>query len=79
MYRKIIQRVLKQAKDLMNIHDLINKNINNNQKILKQIESTIKDINITKHYLDKLVKNQLDHKALLDFLTGKIPEDALEE
>jgi len=72
LYRKIILRVLKQAKNLLKIQDSINNNIKNNQKILKQIEKEINDIQITKHYLEKLLKNDLDTNDLLDFLTGKM-------
>ena len=77
LYRKIIARVLKQAKDLMKVHSMIEANIKNNQKILAQIEKTIKDIKITEHYLEKLLANNLEHKDLLEFLTGQVPEEVL--
>ncbi len=74
LYRKIIDRVLTQSKKLLNIHNMIEANIKNNQKILNQIEKSINDLQISKHYLEKLLNNNLNHEDLLNFITGKPPQ-----
>ena len=71
MYRKIIDFVLNRTENLLNIRKLVEANIKNNEKILKNIESNLKELEVSKDYLGKLIKDEFDSEDLLDFFTGK--------
>ncbi len=70
MYRKIIEFVINRARNLINIQKLVEQNIKNNQKILKNIEKTLSELEITADYLEKLLADELSDEELLNFFTG---------
>lgn len=71
LYRKIVEFVMKRAGDLLNIRKLVEANIKNNQKILANIETTLKELEISREYLEKIVADQFTTDDLLKFFTGK--------
>ena len=71
IYRKIIQLVIGKIKELLKVRKMVEDNIKNNQKILKTIEKTLAQLEITQEYLEKLLNDEFSREELLKFLTGK--------
>ena len=64
----LIQRILKDIKDVQTIRGLVQSNIKNNQQILKNIEKGLMSIEFNQQYLIKYLKDGYLSKAdLLDF------------
>lgn len=64
----LIQRLLKDIRDVQNIKMLVNNNIINNQQILKNIEKSLLSIEFNQQYLIKYLEDGILSKSdLLDF------------
>lgn len=64
----LIQRLLKDIRDVQNIEMLVKTNIKNNQQILKNIEKSLLSIEFNQQYLAKYLEDGYLSKAdLLDF------------
>ena len=64
----LIQRILKDIKDVLAIRGLVQSNIKNNQQILKNIEKSLLSIEFDQQYLAKYLEDGFLSKAdLLDF------------
>ena len=64
----LIQRILKDIKDVQSIRGLVQSNIKNNQQILKNIEKSLLSIEFTQQYLAKYLQDgYLSKSDLLDF------------
>lgn len=64
----LIQRILKDIKDVQAIRGLVQSNIRNNQQILKNIEKSLMSIDFTQQYLAKYLEDGYLGKAdLLEF------------
>lgn len=64
----LIQRILKDIKDVQSIRGLVQTNIKNNQQILKNIEKSLMSIEFTQRYLAKYLEDGCLSKAdFLDF------------
>ncbi|MBQ2167717.1 MAG: hypothetical protein II449_00535 [Prevotella sp.] len=64
----LIQRIIKDIKDVQAIRGLVQTNIKNNQQILKNIEKSLVSIEFTQQYLVKYLEDGYLGKAdLLDF------------
>ena len=64
----LIQRILKDIKDVQAIRGLVQSNIKNNQQILKNIEKSLLSIEFDQQYLAKYLEDGFLSKAdLLDF------------
>ena len=64
----LILRILKDIKDVQDIRGLVQSNISNNQKILKNIEKSLMSIEFTQQYLAKYLQDGYLSKAdLLEF------------
>jgi len=64
----LIQRILKDVRDVQNIEMLVKTNIKNNQQILKNIEKSLLSIEFNQQYLTKYIEDGYLSKAdLLDF------------
>lgn len=64
----LIQRLLKDIRDIQNIEMLVKNNIKNNQQILKNIEKSLLSIEFNQLYLVKYLENgYLSKTDLLDF------------
>ncbi len=64
----LIQRLLKDIRDVQNIGMLVKTNIKNNQQILKNIEKSLLSIEFNQQYLAKYLEDGYLNKAdLLDF------------
>ena len=64
----LIQRILKDIKDVQSIRGLVQSNIRNNQQILKNIEKSLMSIEFTQQYLAKYLEDGYLGKAdLLEF------------
>lgn len=64
----LIQRLLKDIRDVQNIEMLVRTNIKNNQQILKNIEKSLLSIEFNQKYLAKYIEDGYLSKAdLLDF------------
>lgn len=64
----LIQRILKDIKDVQSIRGLVQSNIRNNQQILKNIEKSLMSIEFTQQYLAKYLEDVYLGKAdLLEF------------
>ena len=64
----LIQRLLKDIRDVQNIEMLVKTNIKNNQQILKNIEKSLLSIEFNQQYLVKYMEDGVLSKAdLLDF------------
>ena len=64
----LIQRLLKDIRDVQNIEMLVKSNLKNNQQILKNIEKSLLSIEFNQQYLVKYLENGVLCKAdLLDF------------
>jgi hypothetical protein len=64
----LILRILKDIKDVQDIRGLVQSNITNNQKILKNIEKSLMSIEFTQQYLAKYLQDgYLSKSDLLEF------------
>lgn len=64
----LIQRILKDIKDIQAVRGLVQANIKNNQQILKNIEKSILSIEFTQQYLAKYLEDgYLSKSDLLEF------------
>lgn len=64
----LIQRLLKDIRDVLSIETLVKTNIKNNQQILKNIEKSLLSIEFNQQYLAKYLEDGYLSKAdLLDF------------
>ena len=64
----LIQRILKDIKDIQAVRSLVQANIKNNQQILKNIEKSILSIEFTQQYLVKYLEDGFLSKSdLLEF------------
>ncbi|HUN14484.1 MAG TPA: hypothetical protein PKZ47_05600 [Alistipes sp.] len=64
----LIQRLLKDIRDVQNVEMLVKTNIKNNQQILKNIEKSLLSIEFNQRYLVKYLEDESLSKAdLLDF------------
>lgn len=64
----LIQRILKDIKDIQAVRGLVQANIKNNQQILKNIEKSILSIEFTQQYLAKYLEDGFLSKSdLLEF------------
>ena len=64
----LILRILKDIKDVQDIRGLVQTNISNNQKILKNIEKSLMSIEFTQQYLAKYLQDgYLSKSDLLEF------------
>lgn len=64
----LIQRLLKDIRDVQNVEMLVKTNIKNNQQILKSIEKSLLSIEFNQQYLVKYLEDGVLSKAdLLDF------------
>lgn len=64
----LIQRILKDIKDVQVIRGLVQSNIKNNQQILKNIEKSLMSIEFNQQYLTKYLEDGYLSKAdLLEF------------
>lgn len=64
----LIQRILKDIKDVQSIRGLVQSNIKNNQQILKNIEKSLMSIEFTQQYLAKYLEDgYLGKVDLLEF------------
>ena len=64
----LIQRLLKDIRDVQNIEVLVKTNIKNNQQILKNIEKSLLSIEFDQKYLAKYLEDGYLSKAdLLEF------------
>ena len=64
----LIQRLLKDIRDVQNIEILVKSNLKNNQQILKNIEKSLLSIEFNQQYLVKYLEDGSLSKAdLLDF------------
>ena len=64
----LIQRLLKDIRDVQNIEILVKNNIKNNQQILKNIEKGLLSIEFNQQYLVKYLEDGALSKAdLLEF------------
>lgn len=67
----IVNRIIKDIKEVLNIKSLVENNIDNNKTILKQLEKSIMLMEFNQNYLSKfLADGKLDKKDLLDFYMG---------
>lgn len=66
--KMFIQRLMKDIRDVQAIESLVRTNINNNQKILKNIEKSLLSIEFDQQYLAKYMQDGfLSKKDLLEF------------
>ena len=64
----LIQRLLKDIRDVQSIETLVKTNIKNNQQILKNIEKSLLSIEFDQKYLAKYLEDGYLNKAdLLEF------------
>lgn len=64
----LIQRLLKDIRDVQNIEMLVKSNLKNNQQILKNIEKSLLSIEFNQQYLEKYLEDGVLCKAdLLEF------------
>lgn len=64
----IIQRIIKDIKDIQGIENIVKTNIKNNQQILKSIEKSILSIEFNQQYLAKYLQDgNLSKEDFLDF------------
>lgn len=64
----LIQRILKDIKDVQSIRNLVQSNIKNNQQILKNIEKSLLSVEFTQQYLAKYFEDgKISKVDLLDF------------
>ncbi len=64
----LIQRLLKDIRDVQNIETLVKTNIKNNQQILKSIEKSLLSIEFDQKYLAKYLEDDyLSKSDLLEF------------
>lgn len=67
----IINRILKDVKEVLSIKSLVECNIENNKTILKQLEKSLLLMEFNQEYLKKFLRDgTLTRKDLLDFYTG---------
>lgn len=65
---KLIQRLLKDIRDVQGIEGLVRNNIKNNQQILKSIEKSLLSIEFDQRYLVKYMQDGfLSKQDLLEF------------
>lgn len=67
----IVNRVIKSISDTLSIKSMVNANIENNKKILSQIEKSIMVMDFSQRFLSKfLASGTLTKEELLDFYCG---------
>lgn len=72
----IITRIIKDINEVLKIKSLVEKNIENNKEILKQLEKSILSMEFNQEYLKRfLTKGTLTKKDLLDFYSGEEIKD----
>jgi len=72
----IMKRIIKDLTDIMNIRCLVEKNIDNNMDILKQLEKSMLLMEFNSHYLSKFLKDgKLTNTDLLAFYMGEDVKD----
>lgn len=72
----LVNRIIKDINEVLTIKDLVQKNIDNNKSILKQLEKSLLLMEFNQEYLKKFLKDgTLSKKDLLDFYTGEDIKD----
>src|SRR5690554_540009 len=72
----LVNRIIKDINEVLTIKDLVQKNIDNNKSILKQLEKSLLLMEFNPEYLKKFLKDgTLSKKDLLDFYTGEDIKD----
>lgn len=73
----LIKRIVKDLDEIRNIRTLVEKNIENNQAILKQLEKSMLLIEFNQKYLQQFLSTgTLTKKDLLDFYAGEEVKEA---
>lgn len=72
----MINRIIKDSKEVLTIKSLVQNNIDNNKAILKQLEKSILLMEFNQDYLKRfLSQGTLTKKDLLDFYSGEDVKD----
>lgn len=72
----IVKRIIKDIKEVLTIKSLVQKNIDNNKEILKQLEKSILLMEFNQEYLKRFLRQgTLTKKDLLDFYSGEDVKD----
>ena len=72
----LVNRIIKDINEVLTIKDSVQKNIDNNKSILKQLEKSLLLMEFNQEYLKKFLKDgTLSKKDLLDFYTGEEIKD----
>lgn len=72
----IMNRLIKDMADVLSVKELVNMNIENNKKILGQLEKNTLSIAYTKRYLSKFLKDgTLTKEDMFDFYSGQEIKD----
>ena len=76
LLNSLVNRIIKDINEVLTIKDLVQKNIDNNKSILKQLEKSLLLMEFNQEYLKKFLKDgTLSKKDLLDFYTGEDIKD----
>lgn len=72
----IVNRIIKDINEVLTIKSLVQKNIDNNKEILKQLEKSILLMEFNQEYLKRFLREgTLTKKDLLDFYSGEDIKD----
>ena len=72
----LVNRIIKDINEITQIRSLVEKNIDNNKTILKQIEKSMQLMEFNQLYLSKFLKTgTLTKKDMLDFYSGEEVKD----
>ena len=71
LFKKIVEKVLYEIKNILSIKTMIQNNIKNNEKILNTLETALKDLELTDTYVAKFLEGEsIDSEEFYKFFIG---------